>query len=85
MRELSVQQIFRLECELEPAVVRDFVSALKSSTPESAFERFEEDQNKAEEERHLLRLDAILKAAKAVVEKKRLRDESDKNLKERQG
>jgi hypothetical protein len=47
MRELSVQQIFRLECELEPAVVRDFVSAFKSATPESAFERFEEDQNKA--------------------------------------
>jgi hypothetical protein len=84
MRELSVQQIFRLMYELEPTIVRDFVSALKLSTPESAFERFEDDQENAEEERRLLRLDAILTVATAVVEKRRLRNELDKNVAEGQ-
>jgi hypothetical protein len=73
MREqLSIHQIFQLSCEVE-TIVLDFISEANSSNLQGAFERFDEDQNTANDERHFLRLDAILSVAEEVLAERRLR------------
>jgi len=71
-KQLSVQQIFLITCELEP-IVRDFFSALELYTPEIAFQKFDDDQRKADGERHILELDTVLSVAEEVLAKRELR------------
>lgn len=69
---LSIQQIFRVTCELEPIIVRDFVAALRSSTLDSAFENFDRDQKSIETERFFLLWDQLLSVADEVLAKRKL-------------
>ena len=71
--ELSTQQIFRIECELEPIIVRDFVSAPVSSSAEAAFERFARDQEALDAERHFIRMEQILLVCEEVMAERRQR------------
>jgi len=63
---LSIYQLARLACDLEPIIVRAFLDALKSSGPDPAFERFDMDLNMAADERYLLHLNAVLSVAEKV-------------------
>jgi hypothetical protein len=71
--ELSTQQIFRIEFELEPIIVRDFVSALVSSSAEAAFERLARDQEALDTERYFIRMEQILLVCEEVIAERRKR------------
>jgi hypothetical protein len=72
-KQLSTLQIFRIACELEPTIVRDFVATLRSSTLDSAFANFARDQEAIETERFFLCCEMFFAVADEVIAERKLR------------